>query len=49
MRSLQAKGHEIGLHGANHMNAVDFVSLHSIEQYIEAEILPSVQTMTAEG
>ncbi len=49
LRSLQAKGHEIGLHGANHMNAVDFVSLHSIEQYIEAEILPSVQTMTAEG
>ena len=43
--SLQRKGHEIASHGAEHLNALEYLSNHSINEYIDEEILPSINKM----
>lgn len=49
LKSLQSQGHEIGFHGKNHTNALEFTSSNSIRDYLETEILPSLNTMEQEG
>lgn len=46
---LQAEGHEFGSHGLKHLNAVDYVNENSIEDYINDEILPSIEIMKSKG
>ena len=49
LTALQSKGHEIGSHSENHLNAKQFISDHSIPEYIDAEILPSINAMNDKG
>lgn len=49
LAKLQARGHEIGSHGARHLNAVKYLSSHSQGDYLAAEIVPSLQAMIADG
>ena len=49
LKVLQSNGHEIASHGISHLNAVEFVSSHSLDEYIETEIIPSIQAMTDKG
>lgn len=49
LRSLQSKGHEIASHSKSHLNAKEFISTNSLYEYINAEILPSIDSMKNEG
>jgi peptidoglycan-N-acetylglucosamine deacetylase len=46
---LQSQGHEIAAHGLAHINAVDFVSTHSIQAYLDTDIVPLLQIMQNKG
>jgi peptidoglycan-N-acetylglucosamine deacetylase len=46
---LQKEGHEIAGHSFNHYNAVDFLTTHSIDQYINQEINPMMDLMQFYG
>ena len=46
---LQHKGHEIASHSKNHLDATKYISTHSIDEYISAEVLPSIIQMKNEG
>jgi len=49
LKILQSKGHEIAAHGNNHLNALEFISSHTIYKYIDTEVLPSLTAMTDQG
>jgi len=49
LKTLQSKGHEIASHGNKHINATKFISTNSIDEYIDVEILPSINEMKKEG
>jgi peptidoglycan-N-acetylglucosamine deacetylase len=49
LKILETNGHEIGSHGANHLDAVKFVDSYSIEDYVKAEIIPSIEAMSEAG
>lgn len=49
LKDLQSQGHEIALHGRNHANALEFTSENSLNEYIDTEILPSLNAMEQEG
>lgn len=42
---LKSEGHEIGGHGLNHLNAPDYISLNSQNQYLNNEIIPMKNLM----
>ncbi len=42
-------GHEIAFHGTHHINAVNYLKNHSIEEYINYEILPDLTLMKQQG
>lgn len=44
---LKNEGHEIGGHGLNHLNAPNFISSYSENQYLNDEILPMINLMSA--
>lgn len=46
---LKNDGHEIGCHSLNHKNAVEFVKQYSINDYLEKEIIPSIEYMKEKG
>jgi peptidoglycan/xylan/chitin deacetylase (PgdA/CDA1 family) len=46
---LQKEGHEIAGHTLNHINAVDFLRVHSIDEYINQEIDPMLNLMSFYG
>jgi peptidoglycan-N-acetylglucosamine deacetylase len=46
---LAAEGHEIGSHGALHVNAEYYIKEHSYDEYIADEIEPSIASMTQHG
>lgn len=46
---LQNNGNEIALHGNRHYNALEYLSDHSMEEYLENEIFPSLDQMTTDG
>jgi len=47
--SLQNNGHEIASHGTHHYNASEYLSNHSMDEYIKNEILPSLNEMQKDG
>ena len=49
LRDLKADGHEIAFHGSEHRDAVDYLQNHSINDYLNNEILNGVQLMTDAG
>ena len=46
---LQKEGHEIAGHTLNHINAVDFLKIHSINKYMNQEIDPMLKLMKFYG
>ncbi len=46
---LQQKGHEIASHSLKHLNAVEYVSEHGVQKYLEDEILPSIEGLETAG
>lgn len=49
LRTLQNNGNEIASHGTKHYNAIEYVSNHSMEDYIDYEILPTLNEMKEDG
>lgn len=49
LKTLQSQGHEIGLHGKNHINVLEFTSSNSMKEYIDNEVLPALNAMREEG
>lgn len=49
LRKLQKDGHEIGSHGLNHLNSVEYVENNSIYKYLEDEITPSIAGLEKRG
>jgi peptidoglycan/xylan/chitin deacetylase (PgdA/CDA1 family) len=45
LRDLQSQGHEIASHSEHHLNAIKFISTHSLKEYIKSDILPSINKM----
>jgi len=46
---LQSKGHEIAHHGYKHFNATEYLKTHTMEEYIQNEITPSLNLMQSDG
>jgi peptidoglycan/xylan/chitin deacetylase (PgdA/CDA1 family) len=46
---LQSKGHEIAHHGYKHFNATEYLKTHTMEEYIQNEITPSLDLMQNDG
>lgn len=46
---LQKEGHEIAGHGLNHINAADFIRIHTINEYMRQEINPMLELMNFYG
>lgn len=46
---LQNEGHEIGGHGLQHLNAADFIRIHTINEYLDQEINPMLNLMNFYG
>ena len=49
LRTLQEDGHEIAFHGYNHVNADAYLENHSIQQYLDYEIIPGIEVMNNAG
>lgn len=49
IKALQEKGHEIASHSTHHYNASEYLSNHSIEEYLINEIFPSLNEMSDDG
>jgi len=49
LRALQADGHEIAYHGMYHEDAAAYVKTHTIQQYLDYEIIPGVNLMKNAG
>ena len=49
LAELSAAGHDVQPHGTYHLNAVDYVAEHGIEDYLEREVLPSIAQLEDAG
>ncbi len=49
IKMLQADGHEIGFHGTHHIHAADYLEDHTIDQYLNYEIVPDLKKMQQDG
>jgi len=49
LRELEIQGCEIGCHGFRHLNAVEYLKTHTIDEYILVEIIPAIQIMKLHG
>jgi PKD repeat protein len=49
LRTLKADGHEIAFHGTNHEDAALYLNNHSIQEYIDDEIIPGISLMENAG
>lgn len=49
LTTLKKEGHEIASHGLSHLHAVKFCEQHSIQEYIQTEIIPAINLMTEKG
>jgi hypothetical protein len=45
LQRLDSLGFEIGCHGINHLNAVEFLETHTLQEYYYTEVLPSLKIM----
>ncbi|MBU0529731.1 polysaccharide deacetylase family protein [bacterium] len=46
---LQSNGNEIAHHGFKHFNALEYLTTHTMEEYIQNEITPSLDLMQNDG
>jgi len=49
LRILQAEGNEIAFHGRYHLKAEEFLQTHSVDQYMDHEIIPGIDLMKSWG
>ncbi|MGX7349656.1 polysaccharide deacetylase family protein [Dolosicoccus paucivorans] len=49
IQRLHQLGNEIGSHGFLHLSAPDYLKEHTVEEYIQSEIVPSLQALKALG
>lgn len=49
LKQLRDDGHEIGCHSMNHVNLNEFLINHTLQDYIDQEILPAIQKMKELG
>ena len=49
LRMLQEDGHEIAFHGVNHLDANEYLENHTIQEYLDDEIIPGINEMQAYG
>jgi peptidoglycan/xylan/chitin deacetylase (PgdA/CDA1 family) len=49
LKVLQQDGNEIAMHGLNHLDAVEYLKTHSINEYLNAEIIPEINLMKTNG
>lgn len=47
VQKLYAAGHDVGCHGLNHLNAVEFLKTHTMEEYLATEIQPAMEAFRA--
>ncbi len=46
---LQKSGNEIGCHSLRHLNAIEYLKNHSVQEYIDAEIMPALKIFSNYG
>jgi peptidoglycan-N-acetylglucosamine deacetylase len=49
LRILQSDGHEIGFHGANHVVSEYYIKEHSLNEYLQNEIIAGLNAMNEKG
>jgi peptidoglycan/xylan/chitin deacetylase (PgdA/CDA1 family) len=49
LAELAALGHDIEAHGMYHLNAIDYVAAHGIDDYLQLEVLPYIALLEAAG
>lgn len=49
MKTLKQHGHTVGLHSYTHAKAVDFVTEHGAQAYVEHELLPQLEACREHG
>jgi peptidoglycan/xylan/chitin deacetylase (PgdA/CDA1 family) len=49
LRILQSDGHEIGFHGAKHLLSEYYIKDHSLDEYVQNEIIAGINKMNASG
>jgi peptidoglycan/xylan/chitin deacetylase (PgdA/CDA1 family) len=49
LHTLYADGHSIEAHGANHLNANDYIAEHGLAAYLDDEVQPSIDVLRADG
>ena len=49
LKNLQSNGHEIGGHGYLHLNAPQYISKNTLDDYFNKEIEPMINSMKANG
>ena len=49
LNTLLIHGHEIGCHTLHHCHSLEFISNHSIREYLDTEIIPQIEMMNGLG
>jgi PKD repeat protein len=49
LKTLKADGNEIAFHGMYHTDVVEYLNSHSVQQYLNYEIIPGINLMTNNG
>ncbi len=49
LRELRDAGHEVGCHGLTHVSPSEYAEQHSVEAYIDDEVIPAVAAMRKQG
>ncbi len=49
LKTLVADGHEIGSHGAHHLNSLNYIKEHSLAEYVDYEVVPSIKALSEKG
>ncbi len=49
LKKLQNKGHEIASHGNQHIRATEYLANHTMDDYTNEEISPSLKSMESDG
>ena len=49
LHDLEKRGNEVGSHSYSHINALEYIKNHSVKEYIESEIIPSLRELRDHG
>ncbi len=49
LKQLENDGHEIACHSMNHIDLIDFLSNHTVNDYINQEVIPAIEIMNQFG